>query len=175
LSWICFKKCAECQRHQDWPPSPQGYARSVTGMTENEVVRAKLDSFCRRFDYGSWNGPFFHGPETAALDHVMGTDAPAQWVVWMEKPGVRNSVGGERDEARLRATLRFNNAEADALTIEALAQMMVGLVAGLEAHEVLEFSRLDGTYVVNPHGSAAELHHIAGLISEVIESSPQAD
>ena len=163
------------RRHPVRRPRVESHARRVTDMTDHEAVRAKLDSFCRRFDYGYWDGPFFNGPGPAALDHVMGTDAPAQWVVWMEKPGVRNSVGGESDEARLRATLRFNDAEANALTIETLAQMMVGLVAGLEAHEVLEFARLDGTHVVNPHGSAAALHHIAGLISEVIESSPQAD
>ncbi len=145
-------------------------------MTTDDVVREKLDGFCRRFECARWNGPFVKGPnETVGASRVMGKDAPPQWVVWMEKPGVRNSIGGDQDEARLRATLRFTDAEARAIAIEALAKMMVGMVAGLEAHEVLEFARLDGTYAVHPHGSAADLHEIAGLISEVIEASPRPD
>ena len=100
-------------------------------------------------------------------------DASAHWVVWMEKPGVPNSLGTRPDDARIRATFRFSDVDAGVLTVEKLAQLMTGMVAGLEAHEVLEFARLDDVYAVDPHGTPAELHDIALLISEVIEAAPE--
>jgi hypothetical protein len=145
-------------------------------MTDQDVIRAKFDDFCHRFRFSSWNGPFFTGPKvTVASSHAAGTNASAHWVVWMEKPGVPNSLGTRPDDARIRATFRFSDVDAGVLTVEKLAQLMTGMVAGLEAHEVLEFARLDDTYAVDPHGTPAELHDIALLISEVIEAAPRVE
>ncbi len=77
-----------------------------------------------------------------------------------------------RTTPEIRATFRFSDVDAGVLTVEKLARLMTGMVAGLEAHEVLEFARLDDVYAVDPHGTPAELHDIALLISEVIEAAP---
>jgi hypothetical protein len=144
-------------------------------MPDQDAIRAKFESFCQRFRYRYWNGPFFTGPEvTHASDHALTQDTPADWVVWMEKPGVPDARGTRPDDARIRATLRFSDADAGEIAIETIAQQMVGIVAGLEAHEVLEFARLDDTYAVHPHGTLAELHDIAALISEVIVADPRS-
>ena len=145
-------------------------------MTDQDVIRATFDDFCHRYRFSSWNGPFFTGPEvTLASSDAAGGDASAHWVVWMEKPGVPNSLGTRPDDARIRATFRFSDVDAGVLTVEKLAQLMTGMVAGLEAHEVLEFARLDDVYAVDPHGTPAELHDIALLISEVIEAAPRVE
>ncbi len=145
-------------------------------MTDQDAIRTKFESYCQRFRYTYWKGPFFTGPEvTNTSEHTLTQDAPAHWVVWMEKPGVPDSRGTRPDDARVRATLRFSDAEAAEIPIETIAQRMVGIVAGLEAHEVLEFARLDDTYAVHPHGTLAELHDIAALISEVIVAAPRSD
>jgi len=145
-------------------------------MPNQDAIRAKFESYCQRFRYTYWKGPFFTGPEvTNAMDHALTQDAPAHWVIWMEKPGVPDSRGTRPDNARIRATLRFSDADAAEIAIETIAQRMVGIVAGLEAHEVLEFARLDDTYAVHPHGTLAELHDIAALISEVIVAAPRSE
>jgi len=80
------------------------------------------------------------------------------------------SVGG-----RLRATLRLDPEDAAAVDVDHLAFMMVGAIAGLEAHEPMEFARLDGMYVINPHGSATELEQIGRHMAEFLRNDAQED
>jgi hypothetical protein len=148
----------------------------VNDMPDQDAIQTKFESFCQRFRYRYWKGPFFTGPEvTNASDDALPQDVPAHWVVWMEKPGVPDSRGTRPDNARIRATLRFSDTDAAEIAIETIAQRMVGIVAGLEAHEVLEFARLDDSFAVHPHGTLAELHDIAALISEVIVAAPRSN
>jgi hypothetical protein len=145
-------------------------------LPDQDAIWAKFEGFCQRFRYMHWKGPFFTGPETtSALQHALTEDAPAQWIVWMERPCVSDARGTRRDHARIRATLRFTDADAEEIAIETIAQRMVGILAGLEAHEVLEYARLDDTYAVHPHGTLAELRDVALLITEVILADPRPD
>lgn len=145
-------------------------------MPDHEAIRAKLENFCQRFRYTYWKGPFFTGPEATNASHDALTQrAPAHWVVWMEKAGVRDGRGTRPDSARIRATLRFTDADAAQIPIDTIAHRMVGILAGLEAHEVLELARLDDTYAVHPHGTLTELRDVAALITEVILADPRSE
>ena len=140
-------------------------------MPDTEI-RAKFTEFCERFSHQFWTGPFFHDPlQTVALGQALGQDAPPTWELWLEKAGVPDSWGRVLVGAPLRAAIRLDPEDAANVSFEHLMRMVVAAIAGIEAHEALEFARFDGLYAVDPHGSAAELKHIGGLITEYLSNA----
>jgi hypothetical protein len=135
-------------------------------------IETKLGDFCDRFSHHYWNGPFWGPPEQgAALGQALGYDSTPKWEVWMEKPGVPDSLGRGIPGIPLRAALRFTDAEVVEMAAENLARRLAAIVAGHEAHEALEFARFDDGYVVDPHGSLDELVDVSALVTEYLTSS----
>lgn len=145
---------------------------STPGSPERGALEAKLQDFKGRYHHLSWNGPFSSNPEeTRALAQVLGTVAgETSWEIWMEKPGVPHSWTGQVG-APLRAAVQFDEADLAASSPEYLAFKLTAAIAGMEAHEALEFARFDGAYAVNPHGSGEQLGLLGALVTEYLTNA----
>lgn len=156
-----------------WMSRPGPTVARVTAV--DEAIRAKLVDFCHRFSHPYWNGPFFSDPaETVAIGQAVNHEFPPAWDVWMEKPGVPDSLGGPQG-APLVAAYRMDAVAAAGISIEVLAFQVAAAIAGREAHEALEFARLDGQQAVDPHGSQAELVEVSVLIAQYLTGGAQRD
>jgi len=145
-------------------------------VSTEAAIPAKLADFCDRFTHAYWKGPFFHGKtETDAPGNPVDHEASPEWEIWVEKSDVSDSWGRGVIRAPLRASIRLDHADAAAASVEHLARMMVAAIAGFEAHEAMEFARFDGIYVINPHGSAAELEQIGEEVARYLKSPAQED
>jgi hypothetical protein len=149
----------------------------ATDTASHQAGEAKLREFCGRFTHRFWNGPFFMPPEESAiLRKALGqVGLGPKWEVWMEKAGIPDSLGRSVVGAPLQAALRFTDEELSAIDLEEIAWKLAAIVAGLEAHEALEFARFDDSYVVDPHGSVVELQKVADLVAQYLLSTGQLE
>ncbi len=92
----------------------------------------------------------------------------------MLKPDVPHSRG-KPEVAPVPAAFRLDNDQAVRIPIEVLANKVCAAIAGRAAHEILEFVRFDGDFVVDPHGSAAQIAGIAELVTEYLVHGAEFD
>ena len=119
-----------------------------------QLFEMKLSELANRLEINGWEGPFARTPEETAQEQAyQGLPVNPRWEVWMQKrsgPTV-DSRNPSRTGLPLRAALWFDEGGTDDATAEGMAYRLAIAVAARQAHEALEWTRLDGALLIDPH------------------------
>lgn len=120
-----------------------------------QLFEMTLADLASRFEINGWEGPFARTPEETAQEQAyQGLPVSPRWEVWMQMqsgPTV-DSRNPSRSGLPLRAVLWFDDDDGtNDATVEGMAYRLAVAVAAREAHEALEWTRLDGSLLIDPH------------------------
>jgi hypothetical protein len=141
-------------------------SRTLAGVDNitSDLVNLLLRNLATRFSHPHWDGPFIATPEEAVQMHA----GRPRWELWVQQ-SAPNSRNSEVKSGGVRAAIAFDTvAELLDTPLENHAYRLTLAIAGQAAHEALEWVRLDGDLVIDPHGDLEDAGE--GIVS-YLESS----
>ena len=126
-----------------------------------------------RFSHPQWNGPMLSTPaETAQAQAANGQPIHPRWELWVQQSALNSRNPDAVNSGGVRAALAFDTADDLLATpVEGLAYRLAMAIAGQAAHEALEWVRLDGDLVIDPHGDLSALQEAADGIVAYLETA----
>ena len=149
-------------------------------MAKNELFQ-KLQTIADDFTCGDWRSPTVLSPQryTEKVDgdfvrqpgpitEVRRQQAAGKWALVFKGRAALNSRTGAGG-APLEATASFTPEEVRTLSPRDIWNVLIGVIAELEFHEVLEWAQLKsapGEPIVNPHKRSSDLETIVNRVAE---------
>jgi hypothetical protein len=122
-----------------------------------------------------WEGPFLVSPEQVAdLQRRNGLPEEPCWqiIFAQQAPNSRNPDDHTPGGGGVQAAIAFASIDELLNTpTDVLLRKMACSIAGRAAHEALEWVRMDGALVVDPHGSAAAMDEAAAYVRAYLGSA----
>lgn len=139
-----------------------------------QLVDRHMQNLSTRFWHPQWEGPNLSTPDQViAMQAAHGQKIDPAWEVWVGRP-TRNSrnLDDTSERGMIRAAIGFKTVDQLLETpVEELALRLAYAIAGQAAHEALEWLRLDGVLVVDPHGNARVLGEPIQGIADYIKTA----
>ena len=119
-----------------------------------------------------WEGPFLVTPEQVVdLQSRNGLPEDPRWMIIFNQqaPDSRNPDNPTPGGGGVQAAIAFASIDELLNTpTDLLLRKMAFSIAGRAAHEALEWVRMDGHLIVDPHGSAADMDEAAAYVREYL-------
>jgi len=126
----------------------------VTSDDERMAINAKFADLQRRFSARRWAGPILLDPEEAKRRYGA-TDGC--WQLILQKAEENSRDDPDIFGGGFQAAINITTEQFLHWPVELIARRLALSVAGRAAHEALEWVRLDGELVLNPHTSRADV------------------
>jgi hypothetical protein len=144
----------------------------------NDIVRdlitLKLDDFVRRFEIRGWEGPSYTAPEeTIAYYARFGLNPGPVWEVWCQLPDSPASEDPQRLGEPTRASVRFTDSDLTKMDVPAIATKLTMALLGRSVHETLEWAKLDGEWILDPHEQETLQQTADNVRSYLIKAGPR--
>jgi hypothetical protein len=141
---------------------------------EQQLVEVKMSELVRRFSAPQWRGPHLRTPaESAALQAENNLPIEPHWQICLQQ-AAPDSRDPRITRGGIEAAVAFSSLD-DLLQspVELIAKQLAMAIAGRAAHEALEWVRLDGQLVVDPHGAGEVLDEAADKIREYMGNAAE--